>query len=161
MRIRLHVDAWWLQLPWKLVYFDLEKWIWSSWHWKIRSTIMLRCKIRFFLSETRRYGRADLLGGVVDVTNKWHPLDKPLSQVQNRCPQPRRHEHPDQEDECNGSQKTKTYKSHNQTHVRNRHQVVDSIKSSHEKCLPNMLIPSCAYIGEKNPSTKWINHHVI
>lgn len=42
------------------------------------------------------------------MTNKWHPLDKPLPKAQDRCSQPRWHKHTNKEDEWNGSYKSKT-----------------------------------------------------
>ena len=57
---------------------------------------------------TWRYRGADLLGSRVDVAHEGHPLDEELAEAKERCAQPRRHEHADEEDEGDRGDKPKT-----------------------------------------------------
>jgi len=61
-----------------------------------------------FSAATWRYGGADLLGSRVDVAHEGHPLDEELAEAKERCAQPRRHEHADEEDEGDRGDKPKT-----------------------------------------------------
>ena len=59
-------------------------------------------------TQTWGYGSTNLLGSIINMANKWHPFDKPLSKAQDRCSQPRWHEYPNQENESQGGYKSKT-----------------------------------------------------
>jgi len=70
-------------------------------------------RVTCWQTHTWRDSSTDLLGGIINMTNKWHSLDKPLPKAQDRCTQPWWHKNPNQEDESYGSYETETWPNPN------------------------------------------------